>query len=222
MIAFGTALAGSRREYEEAALPGIRRNAEPDSAILTRAGLTIWEAYDQMMEEAAALPELEALVLLHQDYELTDGSLPGRVRRLLRDPAVGLIGALGARGVTTHLYLSPEKLYGIVEATGFRRRFSSGSDEVEGVDGALLILAPWVVRGLRFGEPLAGGFHGYDADISLRVRAHGGKVVCDDIPHFHHRVSKDDFDAQRLAGIDLARRWDPALRPPEWEAAFQP
>src|SRR4029077_16990172 len=116
--------------------------------------------------------------------------------RLFRDPRTGLVGSLGARNVTLHLWLASRELYGTVAAPGIERRFSTGSQQVEGVDGALLGLAPWVVRGLRFGEAPAGGFHGYDVDISLRIRGHGGRVVCDDIPYFHHRVPKDDHDAQ--------------------------
>jgi hypothetical protein len=220
MIAFGTAIT-DRATYERIALRGIARAAEPDSQVLTRAGLKIGRAYNEIIDEAAALPGLEALVLLHQDLELTDGSLPRRLRRLLGDPPVGLIGALGARNATVHLWLASRELYGTVRAPGIDRRFSDGSQEVEGVDGALLVLAPWVVRGLRFGEEIPGGFHGYDADIGLRVRAHGGRVVCDDIPYFHHRTPGTDYDAQRLAGIALARMWDRGLRPREWAASFQ-
>jgi hypothetical protein len=220
MIAFGTAIS-DRATYERIALPGIARAAEPGSPRLARAGLTIANAYNEIMDEAAAMPGLEALVLLHQDLELTDDSLPRRLRRLFRDPRTGLLGALGARNGALHIWLASRELYGTVRAPGIDRRFSAGSQEVEGVDGALLVLAPWVVRGLRFGE-IPGGFHGYDIDIALRVRAHGGRVVSDDIPYFHHRTPGTDYDAQRLAGVALARMWDPVLRPREWAASFQP
>ncbi len=222
MIAFGTALAGDRDEYERIALPGIRRAAEPDSVVLTRIDLPIRRAYDEIMDEAAGLEGLEALVLLHQDLELTDGSLPQTARRAFADPRVGLLGSLGARNVSLHRWLASRELYGSVFASNVERRFTNGPQEVEGVDGALLVLAPWVVRGLRFGELSGADFHAYDAEISLRVRAHGGVVLCDDVPHFHHRVPKPDFDAQRRAGVALARTWDPGLRPREWGPAFQP
>jgi hypothetical protein len=220
VIVFGTALT-DRAIYDRAAARGIVRAAESDSRVLTSAEGSICAAYNDIMDQAAAESGLEALVLLHQDLELTDDSLPGRARRLFRDPRVGLAGSLGARNVVLHLWLASRELYGTVTAPGLNRRFSTGSQEVEGVDGALLVLAPWVVRGLRFGEVVPGGFHGYDAEISLRVRAHGGVVVADDIPYFHHREPIHDYDAQRRAGIALARRWDPALRPREWAPAFQ-
>jgi len=220
MIAFGVAIT-DRATYERFALPGIERASEPDSRVLTRTGLPIHRAYNEIIDEVAAEPDLKALVLLHQDFELTDDSLPRRVRGLFGDPCAGLAGSLGARNVTLHLWLSSRELYGTVVAPGIDRRFSSRPREVEGVDGALLVLAPWVVRGLHFSDVGVDGFHGYDVDIAMRVRAHGGKVLCDDIPHFHHREPKDDYDAQRLAGIALAKMWDPALRPREWTSAFQ-
>lgn len=221
MIAFGIAIS-ERETYEQVALPGIERAAEPDSVILTREGMPIRQAYDEIADEVAAEPNLEALVLLHQDYELTDDSLPRRLRRVFSDPRVGLFGSLGARNVTLHLWLSSRHLFGSVDAPGVSRRFSSGPQEVEGIDGALLVLAPWVARGLRFGDaPEAMDFHGYDVDISMRVRAHGGRLIAEGIPHFHHREPKDDFEAQCQAGVALARRWDPALRPREWQPAFE-
>ena len=222
MIAFGVAIS-DQAAFERLALPGIERAAEPDSALLTRRGLPIHRAYNELLDEAAALPGLEALALLHQDYELTDASLPARVRRLFRDPCVGLAGSLGARNAVLHLWLASRELYGGVAAPGIERRFSEGPREVDGLDGALLVLAPWVVRGLRFGELEPGGFHGYDVEISMRVRAHGGTILCEDMPHFHHRprAERDDYEAQRRAAVALARRWDPRLRPREWAPSFQ-
>jgi hypothetical protein len=220
MIAFGVAVT-DRAVYERFALPGIERASEPDSRVFTRQDLPIHRAYNEILDEAAAEPELEALALLHQDFELTDDSLPARVRRFFADPCVGLAGSLGARNVTLHLWLASRELYGSVAAPDIERCFSSGPQQVEGVDGALLLLAPWVVRGLRFGDLGVGSFHGYDVDIAMRVRAHGGTILCEDMPHFHHRQPKHDHDPQRRAAVALARAWDPALRPREWEPSFR-
>lgn len=220
MIAFGTAVT-DRARYERCAAPGIERCAESDSVLLTRSGLPLQRAYNEIMTEAAARPELEALALLHQDLELTDDSLPGRARRAFRDPAVGLLGALGARGIEPHVWPAPSELYGTFAEPSGERRFSTGPHRVDGVDGVLLVLAPWVVRNLRFDERLADGFHGYDVDMNMRVGAYGGGAVCDDIPYFHHREPSTDFDAQRRAGVELARMWSSPLRPRQWNNAFR-
>jgi hypothetical protein len=224
MIAFGTAIADPAT-YEAVALPGIERVAEPGSPILTREGAdSIQRSYNEMMDELAGRSDLEALVLLHQDLELEDEDLAQRVRRVFRDPRVGLFGVLGARLSKLHCWLAPDELFGIAIGPDHmgpgHTRLSTGPREVDGVDGAVLIVAPWVVRGLRFGEALAGAFHGYDVDIAMRVRAHGGKVICEDVACRHHAEVKDDYAAQRAAGVSLARMWDPELRPREWDPAF--
>lgn len=227
MLVYGTAVT-DRALYEREALRGIRRVAESDSAVLVREGHdSIQQPYNELLAEAAALPGIEALVLLHQDLELTDGSLPARARALLAEPRVGAIGAFGARAIEFHRDYGQrrERLFGLASIPGFQMRHSSGAREVDVLDGSLLVVAPWAARAIRFDERLARHFHGYDMDFCERVRAAGGKVVCDDIPHVHHmrrRWSSDDRAALRAARLELARAWDPALRPAEWEPAFTP
>lgn len=225
MIVFGTAVS-EPATYEAIARPGIDSLAEPDSVVLTRVGgNSIQQSYNEMLDAAASYPDLEALILPHQDLELIDESLPSRVRRVFGDRRVGLLGALGGRCTKLHCWLAPDELFGYSigpdEVEPEDPRMSIGPHEVDGIDGALLILAPWVVRGIRFNEALATNFHGYDVDISLRVRAHGGKVICEDIPCRHHRKAKADHEARRAAGVDLGRMWDHTVRPREWEPAFE-
>jgi Glycosyltransferase like family len=225
MIAFATAVT-DLATYEEVALPSIRRIAEPDSAILSRIGCdSIQRPYNEMMDEAAAMPGLEALVLLHQDLQLLDEDLLVRVRRVFRDPLVGLFGPLGGRASKLHRWLAPDEVFGFAigpdQADLEEPRISVGPHEVDGLDGALLIAAPWVVRGVRFSEALAEHFHGYDVDISVRVRARGGKIVCEDFPCRHHMLFKHDYAEQQAAGVALAKMWDPTLRPREWGPAFE-
>jgi hypothetical protein len=139
MIAFGVAI-GDHSTYEDVALPGLERAVEPDSTILTRSGHdTIQRPYNEMMDEAAVLPDLEALVLLHQDLELTDDSLPRRVREVFADRRVGLTGPLGGRVSKPHCWLWPDEAYGTVDPAVLAP--VTGSREVDVVDGALLVLA---------------------------------------------------------------------------------
>ncbi len=219
MIAFATAVS-DRATYEAVALPGIERAAEEDSAVLTRYGHdSIQRPYNEMMDEAARLPGLEALVLLHQDLELLDDSLPRRLRRVFGDPAVGLMGPLGARVSKPHAWLCPDLAFGTMDPDS--RPPAVGEEEVDVLDGALLVVAPWAVRALRFDERLAGCFHGYDVDFGLRLAALGGRAICCAVPCVHRRERKDDYDGEAAAGATLAKMWDPALRPRRWRAAFQ-
>ena len=82
MIAFGTFVAEDEayRRYTE---PGIRRAAEPDSAILAYASVTsLPRSLNIILDAAARHDDLEALVLLHPHTELTD---PGALRAGARD-----------------------------------------------------------------------------------------------------------------------------------------
>jgi GT2 family glycosyltransferase len=222
MIAFGCAVT-DREMFERVALPGIERLREPDSLLLTRCGYDeIHRAYNEMMDEAVSHPDLEALILLHQDLELLDDSLLERVRPQLERPGVGVIGCFGGRNVPFQYWSLTEEKFGSAMVPAFEEHYSSGPHEVEVVDGVLLALNPWVARTIRFSEAASKDFHGYDVDFCMRVRAAGGRVVCDDVPYLHHMEHPwADADQLRRAGYALARMWDPALRPPEWDASFQ-
>ena len=99
MIAFGAAI--TRPEpYERYAEPGIRRAAEPGSAILAFAAVgPIARTYNLILDAAAERDDLEALVLVHPHLEIADPDFCATVRRTLRDPAVGVAGCVGAAGV---------------------------------------------------------------------------------------------------------------------------
>jgi hypothetical protein len=221
MIAFGSAVS-DEAIFERVALPGIRQVIEPDSVVLTRVGYdSIQRPYNEMLDEAAARDDLEALVLLHQDLELLDDSLLRRARAALRDPRVGVVGLFGGRRAPLTCWTDAGRLFGREMSPTSSIHHSAGSHEVEIVDGSLLVLAPWVVRTVRFSEALASDFHGYDFDFCLRVRALGGRVVCSDAPYFHHmRRPWSDAGALRRALGTLVSMWDPEHRPREWAGSF--
>jgi hypothetical protein len=221
MIAFGTAVS-DRALYGRHALPSIERLAEPDSIVLTRHGYdSIQEPYNELLAEAAAIDDLEALVLLHQDLELTDESLLPRARSLLEDARTGLIGVLGWRRTKVHRWVTSPHHFGRSVAPGMSFHHSPGPDEVDLLDGVVLVLAPWVVRLLRFDERLAPDFHGYDIDFSMRVRAAGGRAICIDVPYVHHMAKPwRDREEWVRGATALAAMWEPSLRPGAWAGCF--
>jgi len=185
MITFGICI-GSEDKFEKYALPGLRRHAEPDSAIAESTGNTsIFKAYNEMLEAFAGKPGLEALVLLHDDVELRDDEFCAKVRARLADPDIAVIGAIGARSVTSLSWWEGEG-FGRAEETRGLVTFGGGCHDVEMVDGLLLVLSPWAVENLRFDGRRFAGFHGYDADICFQARAAGKRVVVDEFDLFHH------------------------------------
>jgi Glycosyltransferase like family len=224
MIGFGCAI--TRPEiYGTAAEVGIRRAAEPDSAIFSGPSIgSIFKSYNALIERAAQQPELEALVLVHQDTEIVDADFCARVRATLADPEVGLVGCVGAIGVRSIAWWE-----GSVSAASFVHRYEDhgGGDlpafswawgdappyarigEVDTLDGFLLVLSPWVVRNVRFDESL-GQFHGYDLDFCLQVRAAGRKVMTSDFRAVHHHSLQPFDDPQPWidAHVRVAEKWD--------------
>jgi hypothetical protein len=228
MIAFGCAITAPE-VYERHAGPGIDAAAEPDSAIFAfRATSSIFRSYNLILDQAATRDDLEALVLVHQDTELVDPELCAKVRGALEDPDVGVVGCIGATGVrsiawwegsvtwASFIHRYPEHgggdLPGFSWSTGDRPAFAR-TGEVDVVDGFLLVLAPWVVRNLRFDESL-GSLHGYDVDLCLQVRAAGRKVVTADLRAIHNHSLElvSDTEGWVEAHMRVAEKWDGRLR----------
>lgn len=224
MIAFGVSITKTD-VYSRCAEPGIRRVAEPDSAILAyNAPGSIFRSYNLLLDKAAELDDLEALVLLHQDAELVDDDFCAKVRRALRDDRVAVAGCVGAVDVRsiawwegsptwasfTHRY--EENGGGEVESLTWMPDAMppyAHTGEVDTVDGFVLVLSPWTVRNLRFDESL-GQFHGYDFDFCVQARAAGRKVVTVDFRVVHHHSLElvDDLETWKEAHMRVAEKWD--------------
>jgi hypothetical protein len=224
MIAFGSSMT-SPEAYELMAKRGIMSVAEPDSPVFAyQAAGSIFRSYNLMLEQAEAHDDLEALVLVHQDAEIVDPEFCAKVREVLRDPEVGVVGCVGAveagsiawwegsvsGGSAVYRYGDlgggdmPAVAWG---GNGASRDVSTG--EVETLDGFIMVLSPWAVRNLRFDESL-GQLYGHDFDFCRQVRAAGRKVVTADIKVAHHH-SLDlvtDNEPWVAAHIRIAEKWD--------------
>jgi Glycosyltransferase like family len=224
MIVFGCAIT-KREVYRRCAEPGLRRALEPDSKLLALPAVgSIFASYNALLDRAAAADGLDALVLVHQDTEITDADFAQKAREALRDPDVGVVGCVGAVGVRSIAWWE-----GSVALASFIHRYEEhgGGDlpsfswaweeappyarlgEVDTVDGFLLVLSPWTVRNVRFDESL-GRFHGYDFDFCLQVREAGRRVVTADFRAIHHHsldlVSEPESWIE--AHIRVAEKWD--------------
>jgi hypothetical protein len=225
MIVFASSITDPEM-YEEAAERGIRLAAEPDSEVMAHAAAgSLFRSYNLIMDMATERDDLEALVLLHQDAEITDRDFCVKLRRALSDPQVGVVGCVGAIGVRSIAWWE-----GSVTWASFVHRYRElgGGDlpafswngdkmpayartgEVDTVDGFVLGLSPWTVRNIRFDESLGGHVHGYDFDFCLQVRSAGRKVVTEDFKVVHHHsldlISNPDTWIE--AHMRVAEKWD--------------
>lgn len=234
MIAFGAAIADEEK-WERFALPGIRLVAGDDPRLITRRDQTcLFNAYNQIMDEAAADPRIESLVLLHEDTEIRDERFEEKLRWAQADPSVAIVGTIGAVGVQgidwwQHDYgigssilepIDPEILFETPLLEGSELSGAGGFGDVDMVDGYLMGMSRWAIKNLRFDEEEVGpGFHGYDADICFQARAAGKRVFVAEMSVAHHRnsVSPTPYREDWLrAQIAFRRKWERRgmLKPP--------
>jgi GT2 family glycosyltransferase len=225
VIIFGSAVT-QPEVFRECAEKGIALAAEPDTRTIAHpAAGSIFRNYNAIMDRAAQIEGIEALVLLHQDSEIQDPAFCAKLRAALADPEVGVVGCVGSLGVRSIAWWE-----GSVTWASFIHRYTElgGGDfpsltwndddrppyaqlgEVDTVDGFVLGLSPWVVRNIRFDESLGQLLHGYDFDFCLQVREAGRKVVTADFRAIHYRQLDMVPDPERWADahIKLAEKWD--------------
>lgn len=131
-------------------------------------------------------PDVEALVLLHDDLQLTDEQFEDKVRAALADPDVAVLGVAGARGVRSLDWWNYQTIgHQLTDTTALD--FGVRSGEVDGLEGSLLVLSRWALENLRFDETYD-GFHGYDCDVARQALDVGKKVLVIDVDT-HHRTT---------------------------------
>ncbi|HWJ50966.1 MAG TPA: glycosyltransferase [Solirubrobacteraceae bacterium] len=240
MIAFGCSITAPD-VYARCAEPGMRRAAEPDSQIIANAAAgSLFRSYNLIMDSMSDREDLEALVLVHQDAEITDPDFCRKLRDTLRDPEVGVVGCVGAIDVRSIAWWE-----GSVTWASFTHRYSelgggeipsltwlpddlpgyARTGEVDTLDGFVLALSPWAVHNVRFDESL-GQIHGYDLDFCLQVRESGRKVVTADFKVVHHHSLQlvTDPDVWIAAHMKVAEKWYgrmPGIGLPDWGAASE-
>jgi hypothetical protein len=226
MIGFGCAI-NSEEKYRRFALPGVERVRDPEAPLVELRGRScLFSAYNEILDRVEADRRIEAVALIHEDTEIRDPFFEEKVRWALADPEVAIVGTIGAVGVQgidwwVHGYgigyselqpIDPAALYETPLLEGSEASGAGGSGAVDAVDGYLLVLSRWAIRGLRFDEQdLGPGFHGYDADICFQARERGRKVFAVDMEVAHHRnsISPGPYREDWLrAQIAFRRKWE--------------
>jgi GT2 family glycosyltransferase len=222
VIAFGCPIRSEERHQRYAA-GTIARLAEPDSLIIEKRGYdSIQQPLNEILEESAQASTLEAVVLLHEDTEIAGTTLLEMVRWHLRDPGIGVIGAVGARDVETSCWwkYTMRGACRIPNVTPGLFFHSTGPHEVDAVDGFLMIVSAAAARRVRFDERAKADFHAYDVDFCFRARARGFRVIVDDMDASHWSVGGDPYDTRFARAYAAFRRtWDPEHWPPEWRGS---
>ena len=79
--------------------PESSGHAEADSVVVANAASgSIARSYNLLLDGAAELPGLEAVVLLHEDAEILEPDFCTRLRLAFADPEVAVVGLRGGDG----------------------------------------------------------------------------------------------------------------------------
>lgn len=218
VIAFGCPIIAPD-VYERGAKAGFDRAVEPDSVVYAHAASgSVARGYNLLFDTAAKLPELEALVVVHEDAEIVDPQFCAKLRAVIADPEVGVVGCVGAKDVGDIAWWDGEVTwssatahYGELGGGELRLETEAAASpgEVDTVYGVLMAFSPWVVRNLRFEESV-GLLHGYDFDICRKARRAGKKVLAAELAVTHHHSLDliEDIEIWVAAHMRAADLWD--------------
>lgn len=173
----------------------------------------ICAAYNRILARARELEACEGVVLLHDDVALgrhaRDQILDG-----LRQPGVGVVGAVGGRGLFGPQWVDARYRAGYADDFYGWRRFGPPTADVDAVDGLLLALSPTAFSTLDFDPRSFPAFHGYDTDYCLRVRSAGQRVLVVPVDYVHRdKGGFGDGAAFSTSAETLQRAWPDLIRP---------
>lgn len=152
-----------------------------DRPILTASNQTsISVAYNAILD-GFRLYDLDAVILLHDDLEMTDPSTETQVLDIFeRESDVAIVGVAGGGPSLNWWNVDPiGHQFTDVQLIDFGLRVG----DVDIVEGSFMAFSPWAIQELRFDERYE--FHGYD-DVCLHAKSAGKRVVVADIDTYHH------------------------------------
>ncbi len=208
MIAYGICI-GPSQNYETICRPSL-----PPGAFVRerRNQASIFSAYNSILDEVlAAEPEVEAVVLVHDDVAL-GAQFESEVRVALETGA-GIVGSIGAIRPPSIAWWEGAARGRVVES-GKTIDYGAGTYEVDTVDGLVMVLARACAMKIRFDSRTYHGFHGYDADYCYEAKRAGFRVIVAPLTLVHHtKASRGDPIAWRAADLAWQRKWGITSRP---------
>lgn len=149
-------------------------------------------AYNKILTAYAqpTRPLPRALVLQHDDLEITDPNAEEKILEAFQDPTVALVGVAGGSAAQGLAWWNVDPI-GHQLTDSMNIDFGARTGYVDSLEGSILIFSPWAIQYLEFDLHYP-GFHGYD-EISMRVKAKGKRNLVIDLDTYHH--TKVGFDS---------------------------
>lgn len=203
MIAYGCCV-GSQERWKQYVRP---RATSPLFAV--RNATNIATAYNKIITAVRKTVDVDVLVLQHDDLEIIDDNFENKVREVIDQPDVALVGVAGACGATSLAWWDFNPVGHQYTDSGLID-FGIRAGDVEVIEGSMFILSSWAINELQFDERY-GAFHGYD-DIGYEAIRRGKRVVVADIDTYHHTTlgwkSPEYFAEWSAADEMFKRKWN--------------
>lgn len=176
-VGYGTCV-GSWDKLHRNVVPRVE--GRPLLALSGQTQLTV--AYNTILD-AYRGRGMDAVILLHDDLEITDPNAEATFLAALADPDVALVGVCGGKGDRSLAWWNSESIGHQMTDSGMLD-FGARTGDVAFIEGSIMVFSPWAVENLRFDTQYP-GFLGYD-DICLTARAMGKRVTVVDVDTHHH------------------------------------
>jgi hypothetical protein len=161
---------------------------------------SIAEAYNTILDAYLGWP-IDALVLLHDDLEITDPNAEAKFLEALALPDVALVGVAGGHGIGSLAWWNANTVGHQMIDSGLLD-LGPRTGYVDLLEGSILVFGSWAIEHLRFDTRFE-GFHGYD-DIAMIAHSYGKRVYVADVDTHHHVQLgfKSETSAQAWAVAD--------------------
>lgn len=183
----------------------MRANGWPVFALAGQTSIST--AYNTILD-ACRGHDLDAVILQHDDLEITDVDAEVKFLDALALPATAIVGVAGGYNVTSLAWWEADTVGHQLTDDG-PLEFGDHAGQVQSLEGSVMAFSPWAIEHLRFDTTFI-GFHGYD-DIGMTALALGKQVRVADVDTYHHVnlgfKSPESATAWELANAQFCAKW---------------
>lgn len=176
-VGYGSCV-GSWQKFGAYVAPWVQAKGRPLQALSDQPSIAV--AYNRILDHYRG-QKLDAVILLHDDLEITDPDAEEKLLDALDDD-VALVGVAGGG---PHLRWWDHNPIGHQMTDSGLIDFGQRTGDVDMLEGSVLLFSPWAIENLRCDEQYTDFRSGWD-DVCLTARHAGKRCVVVDVDTHHH------------------------------------